>query len=114
MDNDDSRELRQAAERLTTSTTGVLHNLANEPSVGLYYVCDHIQRSVPALVADKVALRQAGERLRGVDLDAGYALEDMAAATSGATLASLKNTANLMAHASVLSRSLTRQQRGGR
>ena len=112
--DDDNRELRQASERLATSTTGLLHNLAHEPSVGLYYVVEHIQRSVPALVADKVALRHASEQLRGAALDAGYALEDMSVATSGGTLASLKNTANLMAHASVLSRSLARQQRGGR
>lgn len=111
---DDNRELRQASERVATSLTGLIHNLAHEPSVGLYYVVEHIQRSVPALVADKVALRHASEQLRGAALDAGYALEDMSVATSGGTLASLKNTANLMAHASVLSRSLARQQRGGR
>ena len=35
-----------AAEKLTIGLTECVHTLANEPSLGLYYVCEHIQRAV--------------------------------------------------------------------
>lgn len=105
----DKPEQRHAAERLAASTTDLVHALANEPSLGLFYVCEHIQRSVPALVADKSALNQAAEQLRGVDVDAGFAVDDIETVTKGGTLTALSNTANLMAHSSVIARSLARQ-----
>ena len=80
-----------------SGVTGTLHTLANEPSVGLYYVVEHIQRSVPALVADKVIHRQTAEALHGADLDAGFALEDMTAATSGTTQQALSSIARMAA-----------------
>ena len=83
------------ATRACAGVTDCLHTLANEPSLGLYYVMEHIQRSVPALVADKTALQQAAESLRGADLDAGFALDDMMAATAGGTQRALANTARL-------------------
>ena len=86
-----------AAERACASVTDSLQMIANEPSLGLYYVNEHIQRSVPALVADKAALGQAADALRGADLDAGFALEDMIAATAGGTHTALANTARLAA-----------------
>lgn len=87
--------LSSAAASTCNGATDALHTLANEPSLGLYYVVEHIQRSLPALVADKVALNAATERLRGLDLDAGYALEDMRAATSGGTSSALHNIASM-------------------
>lgn len=75
--------------------SSVSHQLANEPSLGLYYVVEHIQRSVPALVSDKKELQRAAERLRGSDLDAGFALEDMTAATAGGTQRALTNVIHL-------------------
>ena len=90
------RYTMDAATAATCSgVTDMMHTLANEPSIGLYYVAEHIQRSLPALVADKATLIVAAERLRGADLDAGYALDDMRAATSGGTSAALANIAAL-------------------
>jgi len=103
--------LLAAADRLCTSTTDVLHTLANEPSVGLYYVSEHIQRSVPGLLADKAVIEQAGERLRGVELDTGFALEEMQQSSSGGTLSALANAAQLMALSSVTIRRIERQKR---
>lgn len=85
------------AEQVCGRVTDAMRTLANEPSLGLYYVIEHIQRSVPALVADKAAMGGAMQALRGADLDAGYALEDMRAATSGGTQAALANVAHLAA-----------------
>ena len=64
-----------AADKLTVSLTECVHTLANEPSLGLYYVCEHIQRAVPALVGHKQEVAQAGEQLHGADLDAAFAQE---------------------------------------
>jgi hypothetical protein len=91
-----------AADRTCAGITDCAHTLANEPSLGLYYVVEHIQRSVPALVADKVALNQSTEAMRGADLDAGYALEDMKAATAGGTQRALANTARLASASAAL------------
>ena len=85
------------ADKACSGVTECFHTLANEPSLGLYYVMEHIQRSTPALVADKTSLRQAREAMMGADLDAGYALEDMTAATAGGTQSALANTARLAA-----------------
>ena len=93
--------LKQPSTAMCSAATEALHTLANEPSIGLYYVCEHIQRSVPALVADKAALKQTTEQLQGADLDAGYALEDMKAATDGRAVSAL---ANVEAMASALAR----------
>ena len=92
----------QAADRAVAGVTDCFHTLANEPSLGLYYVVEHIQRSVPALVADKAALSQATDALQGADLDAGFALEDMTAATAGGTQRALANTAALAARSTTL------------
>ena len=71
-----------AADKLTLSLTECVHTLANEPSLGLYYVCEHIQRAVPALVGHKQEVAQVGEQLHGADLDAAFAQEQMASAVS--------------------------------
>ena len=88
-------EGRREAEQLCASVTQVMHTLSNEPSVGLYYVMEHIQRSVPALVADKAQHVQVAEAFGGVDLDAKFALEDLSSATSGGTMRALENVAKL-------------------
>lgn len=100
-----------AADRACAGVTDCLHTLANEPSLGLYYVIEHIQRSVPALVADKAALNEAAEALRGADLDAGFALEDMALATAGGTQRALGNTARLAAISTSLAAATRRAER---
>ena len=84
-----------AADKLCSGVTETFHTLANEPSIGLYYVVEHIQRSVPALAADKAVLAHATEQMRGAGLDARYALEDMTAATDGGTLTALSNVAHM-------------------
>jgi len=87
------------ADRACGGLTDCAHTLANEPSLGLYYVMEHIQRSVPALVADKAEVRGAAEALRGAGLDVGYALDDMRAATAGGTQRALRDTVRLAAQA---------------
>jgi len=74
-----------AADKLSAGVTECVHTLSNEPSLGLYYVCEHIQRAVPSLVTNKTEVAKAGEQLQGVDLDAKFSQEQMASATSEET-----------------------------
>ena len=90
-----------SADKFCSGVTDVMHTLSNEPSVGLYYVCEHIQRSVPALVADKVRVHQATDALRGAERDASFALEEVKASTSEKTRRSLSEVARLAAMATV-------------
>ena len=100
-----------ATEKACAGVSDCFHTLANEPSLGLYYVMEHIQRSVPALVADKAALRQASETFSGANLDAGFALDDMTMATSGGTQSALANTARLAAVSTSLASKYATSQR---
>ena len=84
-----------ASRRACAEVTEVFHTLANEPSVGLYYVTEHIQRSVPTLVAEKQQLNQAAEGFQGAGLDASFALHELTAATSGSVSGALENVLRL-------------------
>lgn len=103
--------MEAATSRAATATCNgvneIMYTLANEPSVGLYYVVEHIQRSLPALVADKATLNSATEQLQGVDLDAGFALEDIRAVTSG-------GTSSALSHVTVMARNAAERQRMSR
>ena len=81
-----SKDVEAAAARLCTHYTDAATTLFNEPSLGLYYVVEHVQRGVPALVAVKQAVRAQGEQLQGAETDAAFALANMEAATSAGTL----------------------------
>ena len=81
-----SKDVEAAAQKLCTHYTDAATTLFNEPSLGLYYVVEHVQRGVPALVAVKQAVRAQGEQLQGAETDAAFALANMEAATSAGTL----------------------------
>ena len=90
----------QAAEKVATGLSECVHTVANEPSLGLYYVMEHIQRSVPAVVGIKRDLASQRERLEGADLDAAFAQEQLHAAVSDDTKQILTRAAKLAAEAS--------------
>tara|TARA_B110001452_G_scaffold241797_1_gene224191 strand:+ start:950 stop:1252 length:303 start_codon:yes stop_codon:yes gene_type:complete len=89
----------QAAEKVATGLSECVHTVANEPSLGLYYVMEHIQRSVPAVVGIKRDLASQRERLEGADLDAAFAQEQLHAAVSDDTKQILTRAAKLAAEA---------------
>ena len=87
--------MSQDAERFAASASETVQLLANEPSVGLYYVTEHVQRSVIELAGDKARLRKATEVAKGLDMDAGFALAELDATLSGATQSAFSNTLRL-------------------
>ena len=72
----------QVADKVCNGVTECMTTLMNEPSLGLYYVMEHIQRSTPNLIADKQAMTHSGELLHGAHLDASYALDELTLATA--------------------------------
>ena len=74
--------MQAATDKAASGVTEGVHTVANEPSLGLYYVIEHIQRGVPALVGIKRSLAQSGEQITGADLDAAFAQEQMSSAVS--------------------------------
>lgn len=100
--------MEAGAEKVCSGTNSVLHSLANEPTLGLYYVVDHVQRSGPQLVETKRELQRSTEALRSAELDAGYALENMRVATNGRALRSFENASASAATAAAAAEALAR------
>mmetsp|Transcript_10474 Transcript_10474/g.27174 ORF Transcript_10474/g.27174 Transcript_10474/m.27174 type:complete len:102 (+) Transcript_10474:44-349(+) len=48
------------------------HMLANEPALGAYYVMEHVERSVPAIVDCKRMLQEQQRALQGASTDAAF------------------------------------------
>ena len=97
------------AEKICGNVSETLHTLANEPSLGLYYVTDHVQRSVPNLVAGKQELCRLTELVKGADIDAGFGLENMRAATAGSTVRRFENVQRLASAAAACARAAPRE-----
>ena len=75
-----------AADVVCAGVTECFQTLTNEPSLGLYYVMEHIQRTTPNLIRDKQQVGRSGQLLHGADLDAGFALDELTLATSSADI----------------------------
>ena len=105
-----SRESASAV-KVAAGVTDTLHTLANEPSLGMYYVMEHIQRATPSLIGDKQGIVQSGDALHGADTDAAFALEDMALATSTSTRTTFERIAQLAHRSSVAARKLPPEAR---
>ena len=100
--------MEAGAQKVCGGANGVLHSLANEPTLGLYYVVDHVQRSGPHLVETKRELQRSTEALRSAELDAGYALENMRSATDGRALRSFESAGASAAAATAAAEALAR------
>ena len=93
-----SRET-QAADKVCRGMTDCMTTLANEPSLGLYYVMEHIQRATPNIINNKTEMARSGDLLHGAGLDASYALDELKLATSPACFDILKRASKLAASA---------------
>lgn len=82
----------QAAEKMCRGVSECMGTLANEPSLGLYYVMEHIQRSTPTLIANRQQVAQKTDALHGAFLDASYALDELTLVTSSSTSDMLQRT----------------------
>eukprot|EP01125_Pyxidicula_operculata_P011369 TRINITY_DN3728_c0_g1_i1.p1 TRINITY_DN3728_c0_g1~~TRINITY_DN3728_c0_g1_i1.p1 ORF type:complete len:281 (+),score=62.78 TRINITY_DN3728_c0_g1_i1:838-1680(+) len=51
-----------------------VHILANEPSIGLFHVCDHVSRNVPRSVETKKSLKATAKKLEDMNGDMDYTI----------------------------------------
>eukprot|EP00039_Didymoeca_costata_P006329 m.89364 g.89364 ORF g.89364 m.89364 type:complete len:222 (-) comp13214_c2_seq1:1526-2191(-) len=68
------REIRQRMKEVTNGVTHSLHQFANEPSLGLFRVQEHIQRSVPEITERKRMLQGVTRKIQGACYDVEFAL----------------------------------------
>eukprot|EP00050_Salpingoeca_kvevrii_P016097 m.52521 g.52521 ORF g.52521 m.52521 type:complete len:244 (+) comp6699_c0_seq2:199-930(+) len=69
------KDTHNRVKRVTYGLNETLHHLANEPSLGIYRIQEHVSRSVPSLVDSKRELQSMNQRLEGAIHDTEYALE---------------------------------------
>ena len=77
--------------RVTNAFNDVLYSCANEPSLGMYRIQEHVTISVPRLVEQQQQLRESLRRVEGASYDLEYdskTLVDMSAITQ---FGSIKN-----------------------
>lgn len=67
-------ETKEKVRKVAKSTSDYLTRVANEPSVGLYHVQDHIRRSIPKFVDIQREVRSTQEKTEEVILDVDYSL----------------------------------------
>jgi hypothetical protein len=63
---------RRAVENAAQLASNCAHTLVNEPSLGAYYVMEHIERSVPEFVECKRRLVESRAALTGASMDATF------------------------------------------
>ena len=62
---------------MTLGVSESVHVLANEPSLALFRLEEHVAKSVPALAESKRQLLAQGERVQGAAQDLTYAAEQL-------------------------------------
>lgn len=72
------------ALRITAAFNDVLYSAANEPSLGMYRIQEHVAVTVPKLVEQQLQLQDNSQRVEGASYDLEYdtkTLRDMAGIT---------------------------------
>ena len=67
-------ETHYKVKKITSKVNDSLQMLANEPSLGLYRIQEHIHRTIPALVDKKKELEINKKKVEGVSYDMDYSI----------------------------------------
>eukprot|EP01123_Difflugia_compressa_P006303 TRINITY_DN1848_c0_g1_i1.p1 TRINITY_DN1848_c0_g1~~TRINITY_DN1848_c0_g1_i1.p1 ORF type:complete len:236 (-),score=67.13 TRINITY_DN1848_c0_g1_i1:160-801(-) len=70
LDEDTTNRLLRGSRKMSE----YLHTLANEPSIGLYHVCDHISRNVPKTVETKKSLKATNKKVEDLNYDMDHTI----------------------------------------
>ncbi|XP_062507729.1 BLOC-1-related complex subunit 8 homolog [Corticium candelabrum] len=73
IDNEAERKVKKVTDKLSEC----LHLAANEPSLGLYRLQEHVRRAVPDSVERKRQLKNIQQRAQGLGYDADYAVKTL-------------------------------------
>ena len=77
--------------RVTTAFNEVLYSCANEPSLGLYRIQEHVAVTVPRLVERQRQLRESSQKVEGAIYDLEYDAKTLADMGRITQFASIKN-----------------------
>ncbi|XP_056614264.1 BLOC-1-related complex subunit 8 isoform X1 [Triplophysa dalaica] len=105
----DDQEMQLKVKRVTDKFTESMYVLANEPSIALYRLQEHVRRSLPELVQHKTDMQSWEEQSQG----AIYSVEYACSAVKSMTKSSLyfKNIDGLLRQAISLKEKLSSQGR---
>ncbi|XP_071845309.1 BLOC-1-related complex subunit 8-like isoform X2 [Apostichopus japonicus] len=70
-------ELHTKVKRVTDKFSECIHIVANEPSLGLFRIQEHVRKTLPQLAHTKVELAQLQQKVQGSCYDVDYAINAM-------------------------------------
>ncbi|KAL9653274.1 hypothetical protein ABK040_010981 [Willaertia magna] len=70
-----STETKESAKDLTLQFSSYLHHFANEPSIGLYRVSEHVKKKVPKIVEEKRKQVKLNKNIQQVIIDNCFAID---------------------------------------
>ncbi|PIK54431.1 hypothetical protein BSL78_08644 [Apostichopus japonicus] len=70
-------ELDTKVKRVTDKFSECIHIVANEPSLGLFRIQEHVRKTLPQLAHTKVELAQLQQKVQGSCYDVDYAINAM-------------------------------------
>ncbi|KAM3958968.1 BLOC-1-related complex subunit 8 homolog [Aphomia sociella] len=99
-DQDLESKAKKAAERISEN----MHIVANEPSLALYRLQEHVRKALPPMVERRVEVTKLQHELQGRCYDVEYALSAVKSMDGAAT--SFKNIQELLKHSIFLKQQL--------
>ncbi|XP_070543288.1 BLOC-1-related complex subunit 8-like [Ptychodera flava] len=66
-------ELECATKRVTEKFSETLHIIGNEPSLALYRLQEHVRKTLPTLVENRIRMENLEQAVQGMCYDAEYA-----------------------------------------
>ena len=77
--------------RVVSGVNDVLYSIANEPSLGMYRIQEHVSSTVPKIVHKKIVMEDLSGRVEGVTFDVEYDVEVLSAMASITQFGSIKS-----------------------
>ncbi|XP_039267043.2 BLOC-1-related complex subunit 8-like [Styela clava] len=69
------RELDLKVKRASVGVNETVHMIANEPSLGLYRIQQHVKKTLPRVVNASNDMKKTNDQIKGLVYDANYATD---------------------------------------
>jgi len=92
------RELEVKSKRCCDGINKTLHIIANEPSLGLYRIQQHVRKTMPKITNCSHSINASQKELNGLVYDAEFSIQAVKAITESAT--TFENIEQLLKQAS--------------
>jgi len=103
-DRDLEEKVRKACERISEN----VHICANEPSLALYRLTEHVRKALPPTVESRTQIQHLHQQLQGVYYDAEYGLESVK--SMGRASPHLRNVQDLLKNSLFLKQQIKHEQ----